>query len=187
LQVERQPGPLADALGGRVEQFYALESPIPVSGSVAAGSAVEWAEQLSTHSDAEKVLLRYGAANGWLDGQPAMISRLLGKGRITYLGAVLDAAAMHSTTAWMIRDAGVEPEFGPVPVGVEMCRRVGPARVVYIFINHGAARAEFSLPRAMRDLLASGRELDQVTLEPQGVAVLEDGSDLPETQHGEKQ
>src|SRR5215468_2241407 len=37
-----------------------------------------------------EVLLRYGRSNGWLDGQPAVVSRPFGRGRITYIGAVLD-------------------------------------------------------------------------------------------------
>ena len=34
LLPQRQPGFLTDALGGRVEQYYALEKDIPVSGAV---------------------------------------------------------------------------------------------------------------------------------------------------------
>ena len=33
LQPERQPGPLAALLGGRVEQYYALLQPVPVQGN----------------------------------------------------------------------------------------------------------------------------------------------------------
>jgi beta-galactosidase len=43
LNVERQPGPLVDALGGRVEQYYALESPVLLSGELGTGSASVWA------------------------------------------------------------------------------------------------------------------------------------------------
>jgi len=174
LNVQRQPGPLVSALGGRVEQFYALEAPVPVSGAAGAGSALVWAEQLSARDDAEQILLRYGKANGWLDGQAAMISRVVGKGRITYLGAVLDPAAMRSTVAWMIRDANVEQEFAPLPPDVEVCRRVGQNRTIYVLLNHGAANADLALPHPMRNVLAAGGTATAITLEPQGVAVLED-------------
>jgi beta-galactosidase len=135
--------------------------------------AITWAEQLSARADTEEILLRYGKAAGWLDGQPAMISRRVGKGRISYLGAVLDPALMRSTLHWMIRDADVEPELGPLPADVEMCRRVGKGRVVYVLINHGAAEADIALPEPMRDVLGDGRSLTKVELESQGVAVLE--------------
>ena len=36
------------------------------------------------------MLLRYSRANGWLDGQPAMITRRVGQASITCLGAVID-------------------------------------------------------------------------------------------------
>lgn len=175
LNVQRQPGPLAEALGGRVEQFYALEAPVSVSGAAGEGTAVVWAEQLSTQAgkDAGEILLRYGKANGWLDGQPAMISRRVGKGRMTYLGAVLDPALMRSTLQWMTSDANVEPEFGALPAEVEVCRRVGKDHIVYVLINHGATAVHIGLQQAMRDLLGDQHALTEVALNPQGVAVLE--------------
>jgi hypothetical protein len=36
--VQRQPGPLVDVLGGRVEQYYALLDEIPVNGKWGVGS-----------------------------------------------------------------------------------------------------------------------------------------------------
>jgi beta-galactosidase len=80
LNVERQPGPLVNALGGRVEQFYALEDKVPISGDLGTGTASLWAEQLSTKSPDTQVLLRYGVSNGWLDNQPALITHKVGKG-----------------------------------------------------------------------------------------------------------
>jgi beta-galactosidase len=38
--------------------------------------------------------LPYGESNGWLDGQPAAMTRKVGKGRITYIGAWMDEKAM---------------------------------------------------------------------------------------------
>ncbi len=173
LNVERQPGPLADALGGRVEQYYALETPVPVSGNAGSGTASLWAEQLSTRASDTEILLRYGKSNGWLDNQPAMISRHVGKGRITYIGAVLDPPLMHTILQRMAQDAGLQPEFSPVPEGVEVCRRVGNGRTVFILINHSSAAQEIELPKPMKDLLHSNAAIGKVTLDPQGIAVLE--------------
>lgn len=175
LNVQRQPGPLVAPLGARVEEYYALESEVPVSGVLGAGSAVLWAERLSTLEADDEVLLRYGKSNGWLDRQAAMISRRVGRGRISYLGAVLDPALMDRVMAWATSDAQVKPEFGSVPVGVEVCRRVGASRTVFVIINHGGAPAEITLPEAMRDVLKGGSVM-QVRLEPQDVAVLESPS-----------
>ena len=46
LQPARQPGPFMPLLGGRVEQYYALNADVPVSGSGGNGKARLWAEPL---------------------------------------------------------------------------------------------------------------------------------------------
>jgi hypothetical protein len=86
LLPQRQPGFLVDALGVRVEQYFALEKDFPVSGAWGSGQASAWAEQLKSQSPGDEVLLRYGKSNGWLDDRPAAITRTYGKGRITYVG-----------------------------------------------------------------------------------------------------
>jgi beta-galactosidase len=78
LDVRRQPGPLAEALGGRIEQFYALEKNVPVSGEWGKGKTAIWAELAGTKADDTEVLMRYGKSNGWLDQQPAAITRRVG-------------------------------------------------------------------------------------------------------------
>ncbi len=62
LQKERQPGPLAELLGGRVEQYYALDSPVPVEGKWGTSHSKLWAELLSTQGKDKdvEVLERYG-------------------------------------------------------------------------------------------------------------------------------
>jgi beta-galactosidase len=172
LNVERQPGPLVAPLGGRVEEYYALDEAVPVSGTLGSGTASLWAEQLSASAPDAEVLLRYGKSNGWLDGQPAMIVRHVGKGSIAYLGAVLDPELMRKVVAWATAEAQIEPEFPAVPAGVEVSRRISDVRTVYILINHGSDAAHVALPKAMRDVLHDGASVTSVDLEPQGVAVL---------------
>jgi beta-galactosidase len=173
LNTQRQPGPLAVPLGGRVEQFYALEDTVPASGSIGTGTVSLWAEQLSARGNDAEILLRYGKSNGWLDGQPAMITHRFGKGRISYLGGVLDDDLMRRAMQWATDDAQVKPEFPELPRGVEVCRRIDRERTLYIFINHQSAPADISLPKAMRDVLHDTRSITQLALEPRGVAVLE--------------
>jgi beta-galactosidase len=172
LNAERQPGSLASPLGGRVEQYYALDTNVPVEGKLGSGKASLWAEQLAASAPGAEVLLRYGQSNGWLDGQPALISRRVGKGRISYLGAVLDAGLMRRVIDWAADDARIEAEFVDVPADVEVSRRVNDTRTVYILINHGAEAAHVALPKAMHDVLHDGVSVTSVDLAPQGVAVL---------------
>jgi beta-galactosidase len=171
LNTERQPGPLVPVLGGRVEQFYALLQDVPVEGAWGRGAARIWAEDLSARSPDTQAVLRYGPGNGWLQGHPAALQRDLGRGRLTYLGAVLDEALMQAACAGWVRDAGIESPAIAVPDGVELCRRTGPRGDVVILINHQTREAEVSLPQALRDVLHGG-ETGRVRLEPRGVAVL---------------
>ncbi|HYK36921.1 beta-galactosidase [Alloacidobacterium sp.] len=172
LNVERQPGPLADALGGRVEQFYALNDKVPVSGDLGSGTASLWAEQLSTKSPDTQVLLRYGASNGWLDNQPAVITRKVGQGSITYVGAWLDDDLLAKLTASLLQQSGVQPILPNTPEGVEVCERTGAGKSVLILINHNTTEAHVELPRAMNDLFDNTSHTS-VDLPKYGVAVLE--------------
>lgn len=172
LFTERQPGPLADLLGGRVEQFYALNTAVPVDGAWGAGESRQWAELLSTRGPGTEVLMRYGTSNGWLDGQPAAITRKVGKGRITYIGAELDPAALKKAAAWMLEDSGVAPVLARVPEGVDVALRTGPKGRVLILTNYGAAPETVALPHAMRNVLAGGT-VSNITLKRYEVAVLQ--------------
>jgi beta-galactosidase len=176
LNIERQPGPLVAPLGGRVEQYYALDQTVPVDGILGGGFASIWAEQLSATVPDRQVLLSYGKSNGWLDGQPAMITRRVGQGRITYLGAILDPDLMRRIALWATAGAQIQPEFGPVPTNVEVCRRISNSHTIFILINHGAAAAQIRLPSEMRDVLHGG-SANTIELDPQGVAVLTSGTD----------
>jgi beta-galactosidase len=176
LNVQRQPGPLVDALGGRVEQFYALEAPVSVNGDFGTGTADVWAEMLSTRDAITTVPLHFGAGNGWLEGQPAMIERRIDRGTLAYLGALLDPGLMHGTVAALAAQAGVQPVFGTLPDGVEVCRRIGAGREVFVLINHGRAGAEFHLPEGMRIGLGDVRQNSGARdplLPPPGVLVVE--------------
>jgi beta-galactosidase len=171
LQTERQPGPLVAMLGGRVEQYYALTDPVAVSGTWGAGTSKEWAEQLSAKDADTKVLMRYGKSNGWLDDQPAAITRKVGKGSITYIGAWLDPASMAKAAKWMTDASGVKPKLGAVPEGVDVYPREGDHGKVYILVNFAKTPQTVTLPTAMTDVLQGG-SVQSVKLPVYGVAVL---------------
>ena len=173
-QPKRQPGPLVDLLGGRVEQFYALEKSVPLNGEWAKGKAGEgtiWAEQLSTSDPATQVLMRYGKSNGWLDEQPAAITRQVGKGRITYIGAWPDPETMKAATDWMLQISNVKPSWGTMPDGVDLYLRDGNGKHVAILANFGKEPQTVTLPAKMTDVLHGGT-VERVTLKRFDVAVL---------------
>ena len=175
LQPERQPGPFAALLGGRVEQFYALDKPVPVSGEFGSEATSVWAEQLSTTDPATKVLMRYGKSNGWLDGQPAMITHDVGKGSITYIGAALDGETLNSAVRWMLTRSQVKPEVGALPDGVDLYVRGNADHEVWILINFGEKPQQVALPASFTDVLKGGATRS-VSLGQYDVTILQRGT-----------
>ena len=167
---QRQPGFLADALGARVEQYYVLERNVPLYGTLGNGAGSLWAEQLKTSDPSTQVLLRYGTSNGWLDGQPAVVTRTHGRGTITYIGAVLDDTLVTNLAEHVVRESGVKPLFGAVPEGVEVSRRVGAHKQVFVFINFSQQPKTIVLPHAMKSLLED-KPAETFELAPYGVGL----------------
>jgi beta-galactosidase len=170
LFTERQPGPLVDLLGARVEQYYALEKPVPLDGTWGAAQDGMWAEQLSVKSPETKVLMRYGADGGWLDGQPAAVTRAAGKGSITYIGAVLDVNGMKAAAKWMVQESGASMVLPDLPWDVDVAVRSGNGKRIFIVTNYGAPKT-LNLPATMEDLL-TGEKTAKIELPKYGVAVL---------------
>jgi beta-galactosidase len=170
LLPQRQPGFLVQALGARVEQYYALEKNFPISGTWGEGEVSVWAEQMKTLEPDVEILLHYGKSNGWLDNQPAAITRRYEKGRITYIGAILDDKLLADASEWMIHTSGVMPALGTLPDGVEVSRRSGNGKQVLVLINYTQANQQIALPHAMK-LLLSGKEASSVQLPAYGVEV----------------
>jgi beta-galactosidase len=173
LLTQRQPGFLAAPLGGRVDQYYALEKDVPLSGVWGSGKATIWAERMSVSNSSTRVLMRYGKSNGWLDNEPAVLTRRYGKGRITYIGAILGPRLMAAAAKWMAAQSGVKPVFGAVPEGVYVSRRVGAGKEIFVLVNYSKQSRVVALPHAMKSLLAGG-EVTSATLHRYGVAVLEE-------------
>ena len=171
LWPNRQPGPLAPELGGRVEQYYALLDYVSMDGAWGRGKATVWAEALS--AGGANVIMRYGPENSWLVGQPAVMTRKVGEGRITYIGALLDRTLMQKAIDSMAESAALRPAFGPVPSGVEVCRRTGPHGDVFILINHANENRTVNLPSRMIEVLSGGPPRTTIELPRYGVAVLE--------------
>jgi beta-galactosidase len=176
LQTKRAPGPLADLLGGRVEQWYAIDDKPgeipPVTGKWGTTTSKIWAEQLSTSAPDTEVLMRYGKSNGWLDGQPAAITRKVGKGRITYIGAWMDDATLLTAAKWMAETSGVTAALGPVPEGVEVYPREGNGKKIFILVNLAKTPQTVSLPSTMHSVL-DDKDLKTVALEQYGVTILQ--------------
>jgi beta-galactosidase len=115
--------------------------------------------------------MTYGKSNGWLDDQPAAITRKVGQGSITYLGMFLDGATAEAAAKWMLADAGVATALPAVPEGVDLAIRSGGGKRILILTNYNATPQTIKLALPMQEIL-TGTTASAVTLPQYGVAVL---------------
>jgi beta-galactosidase len=173
---ERQPGPLAGLLGAKVEQYFALQNPVGISGVWGTGESDLWAEALEVTDPEAEVMMRYEKSNGWLDGQPAAVTHKVGKGRTTYIGAWLDPKTMASAVSWMMKTNNATAQFPPVPDGVEVNVRSGDHKKIYILVNFANEPKTVSLPVDMYNVLTK-MSVNSISVEHYDVCVLERKSD----------
>jgi beta-galactosidase len=118
------------------------------------------------------VLATYGKSNGWLDGQPAVVTRRVGKGRITYMGAWADDRSMDVFAHWLAQISNLDQRF-PAPEGVEVSRRVAGDREVYVVVNATDTSKRVPLPSPMVEhLRGHGSPVRELELPAYEVAVL---------------
>jgi beta-galactosidase len=169
LWPERQPGPLAALLGAEVEQYYALDAPVAVTGSLGTGTASIWAEWLSPKAGDVAVLATYADPGGWLDGKPAAVTRQVGKGRITYLGGWFDDTMLARIAAGLLDQAKIAPVLPGIHPDVEVSEREGGGRRMLVLINHGGEAHEVKLPAGSARVAGT---LEGGSLPAHGVAVV---------------
>ena len=173
LLLSRQPGnELGKLLGAHAEDFYSLIEPVNAAGPLGQGKATIWSEPLAITAGDAEALLMFGRYNGWIDEKPAVVTRAADKGRITYCGTWLDETLAAALIARVLDEAGVKPAFGPVPEGVEVCRRVGERGEVFVLVNFTDEPQSVALPRPMREVLSDAASSESLALEPRGIAVL---------------
>jgi beta-galactosidase len=167
----RQPGPLTEAAGVEVEDYYTLAGDVLVWDGTLQAHARLWAERLRPLGDgAARVIASYVDEGGWLDEAPAVTESRYGKGTVYYVGACLDEAAQDALLGRIIGTAALETMAALA--GVEIRARQAPdGKKVWFIINHTPEKRTLSLAGRWHDQL-SGRDLAaDHELPPFGVAV----------------
>ncbi|MBC2664215.1 beta-galactosidase [Novosphingobium flavum] len=145
LWPQRQPGPLRSLLGAEVAQYHALDEGVKIAGAVQGGATI-WAEEMVPLARDVKIIATYADSGGWLDGKPAIVTRRVGRGSITYVGAWLDPVPMAQLMAGLLAEKGIAPFIPDTPADVEVAVRAGGGKRVLIAINHGSEPHPMSLP-----------------------------------------
>jgi beta-galactosidase len=172
LLPSRQPGALSTLAGVEVEDYYALEEPVPVEGKWLSGYARLWAERLKP-LDRENAapVATYGKSNGWLDGQIAIATHPYGQGSVYTVGAYLDDAAQQTLMEHVLESAGIQ--VLKTEKDVEVATRLTPSGQPILFvINHSTVEHGFILPWPAFEHLTGKTVIDELKLAPYGVAIL---------------
>ncbi|GDY11824.1 beta-galactosidase [Planctomycetota bacterium] len=170
LLAQRQPGPLSDLAGAQADDFYALETPVPLGGELGEGTASIFAERIGQVEREVAVWARYGQGHGWLAGQPAIIHRPTGKGSLTWCACWPDQELQRRLIARISRLAGIESSLIP-PDGVTIVHRRGESGSFRVFINHTAQPQQVELGAVATERL-SGTTASNLVLAPWDVAVV---------------
>jgi beta-galactosidase len=180
LLPERQPGPLAKIAGVEVEEYYALQDPVPVKGNWFEGQSEIWAERLKiTNTQYALNIAKYGKSNGWLDSQIAITINPVVRGFVYYVGAYLNPAAQQEMLDRFLNTAGVSSPIA-APEGVEVHTRNHPdGRTIYFVINHKNQEESFALPWPAMDHMSWQTVEGYLHLAPYGVAILTQSQPAP--------
>ena len=180
LLPQRQPGRLTEIAGVEVEEYYALQQPVPVIGNWFEGHSELWAERLSlVGKKSAHVIARFGKSNGWLDDQIAITVHSYGKGLVYYVGAYLDESAQQALLNRSLKTAAVTT-IATSP-GIEICtRQQSGGEKVYIVINHTPTKNTILMPWPVYDHLSKVEFSTEFTLSGYGVAILSRVNELGE-------
>jgi beta-galactosidase len=167
------PGLLRDVMGVTLKDYvpiYSEKQGVKFS-SMLSGADAEctiWADVLKPES--AEVLATY--TMGEHAGEPAITSNTFGKGKAIYLGARLDPAGLGRVLNALAAVAGIRPEIQAPPFVEVTTRRAGDKSWVFL-LNHVEKPQAVTLGRAYKDMLSGGALSGAITLEGNGVRVLQ--------------
>lgn len=182
----RQPGYLVEVSGMEVEEFYALDEPVPIKGSLFEGQAELWAEKLKLTGKFILPMGKYRESNGWLDDSPAISVTGVsgGMGLTYYVGAYLDEISQQIFVDRLILNAHLVAIKTPPEIEVRLRKKKiepdsggeGSGKVeekeIFFVINHAPRQATIWLPWLALDHLTEQVIDAELNLPPYGVAVL---------------
>jgi beta-galactosidase len=166
------PAPFRRLLGIRIDEFGALADRQELEVEFAGGERGRsdlWADPIEL--EGAEALATYAA--GPLSGRPALTRNRLGKGTVYYVGTRLDSETMNTFLARILDDQALRPPLG-APTGVEVVRRSADAQSYVFILNHSEDPVEVKLDRPLEDLLTQKRVPGILSLEPYGLAILQE-------------
>jgi beta-galactosidase len=169
------PAFLTDAAGMHYTEYSNLATPLPVAGAsgfdAGGGHAIGWADGLQV-TDAT-VLARYEHEH--FGRWPAITTRAVGAGRVTYVGTMPDADLGVALGRW-IRSTSLPPEPWPGRPATVTVTAAHNSRGGHLWFvsNWSFEPARIAAPVAVQDLVSGARHTagDHLTLGPWDVQIL---------------
>jgi beta-galactosidase len=166
------PAPFRELLGLRVEDFVPMAAGEENRISTPDGATYTcelWADLV--HPEGAETLASY--TGDFYAGTPAVTRNAFGEGTAYYLGTRPEERYTKLLLGRACEEAGVEAPT-EVPPGVEVVRRRTEDASFLFLLNHNTEAVEILLEKPARDLLAGSEHEGTLSLEPLGVAVLQE-------------
>lgn len=166
------PAPFREMLGLTVEEYAPYPSDLTNSIRTCEGQVLAcslWSDVIHLHG-AEALAIN---ENDYYAGLPAVTRHTFGKGRSFYLGTELQPDGLHWLLERVCAEAGVTPVARGVPAGVEVLHRSNGEKSWLFLLNHAGAAVEVPLEGTGRNLFTGENVSGMVTLDVNGVAVVE--------------
>jgi beta-galactosidase len=130
------PGPLAELAGVAVDDYGSLDEPVALLSArgedgPSVAEASMWADEIQL-SGAE-TLATY--SEGWLSGMPAITINEFGKGKVLYVGTVLEGESLRGFLSWLLDLAGVRC-VAQTPDGVRAYERRSETTRLLFLLNY---------------------------------------------------
>src|SRR3546814_13561995 len=106
----------------------------------------DWSSDVCSSDLDVRTLATYKDAGGWLDGKPAIVTRKVGRGSITYVGAWLEPDAMAKLAASLLADAKVGPIAADAHPDFEIVEHACTVKRVLCAINQRDVAHHHHLP-----------------------------------------
>jgi beta-galactosidase len=147
-----------------------LIAPLAVTGAFK-GAAKVWAERLRVNVKGAEIWAKFGKGCGWVEGRPAVVSRKVGKGRVTTLAGWFEPALLSQVMVKARALAGLKDQ--KLPMGLELIERRGPTGKRGLFVlNHADKPAKFKLPKG-KDVFSGKKRGGPTTVPAREVFLLD--------------
>jgi beta-galactosidase len=148
------PGPLADVVGVRVDDYDCLWGVSQgvrwlAEGSAPAGPCQKWCD--IPRLEGARPLALY--TTDYYAGTPAITENAYGEGRAYYVGTELPSVVMKAFMAHALAGANVAPLVATAPEGVEVAHRRGRDADYLFLLNHTGMPVDICLPSQWKLLI----------------------------------